>query len=211
MGLFKDYRGDDFRFSVWKMEENIDELLTLLPDNECYAQRLSQFSSLHRQLEWLSVRVLLYTMVGEHKEIVYEQSGKPFLKDGSYHISISHTRGYVTLILSALHPVGIDIEQYSERVSKISSRFVRSDEVVTLYKGVDTWSLLLLWSAKEVMFKCMSRVEVDFKKHLKVFPFQVVEEGILEAQEYHTADHRLFSIHYLVQTDFVLTWCVDKL
>ena len=23
MGLFKDYR-DDFRFSVWKMEENID-------------------------------------------------------------------------------------------------------------------------------------------------------------------------------------------
>ena len=55
MGLFKDYRGDDFRFSVWKMEENIDELLTLLPDNECYAQRLSQFSSLHRQSEWLSV------------------------------------------------------------------------------------------------------------------------------------------------------------
>ena len=70
------------------------------------------------------------------------------LKDGPYHISISHTRGYVTLILSALHPVGIDIEQYSGVYYKISSRFIRSDRVPTLYKGVYTWSLLLLWSAK---------------------------------------------------------------
>ena len=82
-----------------------------------------------RKLEWLAVRVLLYTMLGEEKEIHYYSNGGPYLADGSFSISISHTKGYVAVLLSEPGKrVGIDIECYSERVRKVAHKFMREDE-----------------------------------------------------------------------------------
>ena len=44
--------------------------------------------------------------VGE-KEIAYYSSGRPYLKDGSRYISISHTRGYVAVALHSSYEVGM--------------------------------------------------------------------------------------------------------
>mgnify|MGYP000016543064 CR=1 FL=1 len=67
------------------------------------------------RLEWLAVRVLLYTLSGEEKEIAYHPSGKPYLADASASLSISHTKGYVAVVLGLPgREVGIDIEQYGE-------------------------------------------------------------------------------------------------
>ena len=48
---------------------------------------------------------------------------------------------------------------------------MRTDEPSVFVSGTDTWALLLHWSAKEVMFKCMNTPEVDFREHLRIFPF----------------------------------------
>lgn len=48
--------------------------------------------------------------------------------DGSAHISISHTNGYVAVALHPTEEVGIDIERYGVRVRRVVSRFVRPDE-----------------------------------------------------------------------------------
>jgi hypothetical protein len=103
-------------------------------------------------------------------------------------------------------------------LNNIDSEYLRNTKLINIF-NVSSWglqvgevkqllSILDLTNVKQVIY---STQYFDFKKHLKVIPFQIAEEGVLEAQEYHTADHRLFSIHYLVQADFVLTWCVDKL
>lgn len=212
MGLFLEHRTDTFQLGIWKIDESIEELLTLLPCVAKYKAASEHFTSMHRQMEWLAVRVLLYTLLGEEKEIVYVESGKPYLKDNSYYISISHTRGYVAVILSFLPVVGIDIERSGERVRKVAHKFMRDDEVLSFYNGTDLWSMLLHWSAKEVMFKCLDKSEVDFRRHLQISPFQVEEHGTFEAQEYRTTEEFEFNIHYLIYPEFVLTWqCSNNL
>lgn len=188
------------------MEESSEELLAKLPRQEAYRSDVQRFAAAHRRLEWLAVRVLLYTLLGEEKEIAYRPDGKPYLADASASISISHTKGYVALVLGQPdREVGIDIEQYGERVKKVAHKFMREDEQPSPFRGTDTWSLLLHWSAKETMFKCLNASEVDFRKHLHVLPFSVNETGVFSAEEYRTVERRRFTIHYSLFPDFVLT------
>lgn len=206
MALFMQHKEEQFRWGVWKIDETLDELLELLPNKLLYKEELLHFTSPHRQREWLSVRVLLHALLGA-KQISYYPSGKPYLADYSASISISHTRGYVAVILGELgREVGIDIEQYGERIHKVAHKYMRADEIASPYQGIDTWSLLLHWSAKEVLFKCLNESEVDFREHLRVLPFHIAERGVMEAEEYRTSRQQKFTIHYLLSSDFVLTW-----
>lgn len=51
--------------------------------------------------------------------------------------------------------------------------------------------------------------EVDFLTHLRIYPFQLLAEGRCEGQEFRTVRKACFSLHYLVNPDFVCTWCVN--
>ena len=138
-------------------------------------------------------------MLKEDKQIGYSSEGKPFLTDDSFFISISHTKGYVAVILNPKTPVGIDIEQYSRRVHKVAHKYMREDEQFVPYGEDDTWSLLVHWSAKEVMFKCMNTPEVDFREHLHIEPFTTEQQGVFLAHEYRTEQQR----------NFRMTWQID--
>lgn len=183
----------------------------MLPCRDVYRTAVQAFKSEHRRQEWLAVRVLLYTLLGEEREIAYRPDGKPYLTDVSASISISHTRGYVAVILGQPdREVGIDIEQYGERVRKVAPKFMRDDEVPSLFRNTNTWSLLLHWSAKETIFKCLNASEVDFRNHIRLFPFSVDEAGVFLAEEYRTPARRRFAIHYHLFPDFVLTFTTGE-
>lgn len=206
MPLFLQHTASSYRWGIWKTEESWEELLAMLPHQEVYREGVRRFTAVHRRLEWLAVRVLLYTLLGEEKEISYYSSGKPYLADASASFSISHTKGYVAVVLGEPNrEVGIDIEQYGERVRKVAHKFMRQDEQVSLFQGTDIWSLLLHWSTKETLFKCLNASEVDFREHLRILPFTIQEIGVLVAEEYRTAEQRRFSIRYRLFPDFVLT------
>lgn len=207
MSLFMRHKEGGCLLGIWRMDESGDELSRQLAGTDLCRQADERFRAPHRRQEWLSVRLLLRHLLGTDKEIAYLPSGKPYLVDGSFHISISHTRDYVALIVGQ-RPVGIDIEHYADRVRRVASKFMRSDEVPAPYQDDDTWSLLLHWSAKEVMFKCMDCSEVDFCAHLQIFPFVPQVQGEFSAREYRTEQQRTFLIRYLLHPDFVLTWTV---
>ena len=80
--------------SLWKSDETTEQLLASLEHKDWYREKLAVLYE-KRKHKWLSVRVLLKALCGEEKEIAYCSSGRPYLKDGSRYISISHTRGYV--------------------------------------------------------------------------------------------------------------------
>ena len=204
MPLFRQHKESACHWGIWRMDESYEELCSLLP-SALVAEAENRFSAPHRRQEWLSVRALLRELSAENHEIAYLPSGKPYLAGSSRHISISHTKGYVAVILGASN-VGIDIEQYGHRVHKVASKYMCFDEHPQPYAGDDTWSLLLHWSAKEVLFKCLDAENVDFKEHLRVFPFVPSPQGTFHACEYKTEQHRSFQIHYLLHADFVLTW-----
>lgn len=184
------------------------ELLELLGNQEKYLTPLQQITSEHRKREWLSVRLLLKELLQEEKEIAYTSLGKPYLTDQSYHISISHTKGYVAVILDLHRPVGIDIEQVSLRIHKIRQRFVNFQEETYLVPEKETIHLLLYWSAKESIFKALGDEGVDFKTQLHIEAFRP-ESGVMSsfsANETKTEQRHSFYVYYLVQPDYVLTF-----
>ena len=139
MPLFLQHTALPSRWGIWKTEESPEELLAMLPHQEVYREGMRRFTAAHRRLEWLAVRVLLYTLSGEEKEIAYHPSGKPYLADDSASLSISHTKGYVAVVLGLPgREVGVDIEQYGERVRKVAHKFMREDEQPSVFRGTDT-------------------------------------------------------------------------
>ncbi|NDV64598.1 4'-phosphopantetheinyl transferase superfamily protein [Bacteroides sp. 224] len=211
MPLFKQYNQYHCRWAIWKQEESIDQLLMKLPvmGRAEYLKGMEAFTSESRRLEWLAIRVLLFELLGEMKKVLYEPSGKPYLADASAHISISHTKGYVAVIVSRRHEVGIDIEQYRDRVLKVAHKFVREDEKAHINPEKEILSLLLIWSAKEVMFKCMNESEVDFRAHLMV-ELPADSKPFMNCREYRTSLRKRFLIYYLTHPDFVMTWTIEE-
>jgi len=194
-------------WAVCEIHKPVDDLLGLLQRKELYLPYLSRIRSENRKKEWLTVRVLLKEMLGEEKEILYTATGKPYLSDHSYQISISHTKGFVAI---ALHPemkTGIDIEHISSRVRKIRSRFMNEKEEANLDKEHEEIHLLLHWSAKESMFKILDEPDIDFKTSLHINPFNPVLNHLscFSAYETKTGKNQIFSGFYLVNVNYVLT------
>lgn len=193
---------------IWYIAESQDELINLLPPNQQNEARqyVATLKSERRVLEWLATRTLLFALVGEEKTIANNRDGKPYLLDGSYQISISHTKNLVAILLHKQRIVGIDIETIAERVNKISERFVSGNEFIDASQ--QTVHRLLHWSAKEVMFKMLEENEINFKEQLFISPFTPQEKGVIQARELRTELHRFFRIYYEVHFNFVLTWSI---
>ena len=189
-------------------EDSSEKLLEFLGCKEMYRIPLQQITAEHRKREWLTVRILLKELLQEEKEIAYTSSGQPYLTDHSYHISISHTKGYVAVILDKYHPVGIDIEQVSPRIHKIYKRFVNAEEELYLSRENETVHLLLYWSAKESIFKALGEEGVSFQTQLHIGAFSPVlgELSSFSAHETKTKQRYSFQVHYIVQEDYVLTF-----
>ena len=213
MPLFNKWKEEGATWGIWEVTESVDELRSLLTEKSCVLTELNQFKCEGRRLEYLAVRVLLKELLGEEFMIAHYPSGKPYLSDHSQFITISHTKGYVAVGVHPTKEVGIDIEQVSERVRKVSSRFVREDELQGLNRhelDVQLYELLLVWSAKEAMFKVLNTSEVDFLEHLFISKFSFNSSGTLVGREFKTRRKKVFGIHYLTHPDFVLTYLTTK-
>jgi phosphopantetheinyl transferase len=193
--------------AVVPLQEDSASLLSRLSFKERYLSTIERMTE-NRKREWLAIRVLLKELTGEEKEILYNSFGKPYLSDNSYHISISHTKGYAALILNVENKVAIDIERITPRIENIWKRFVNEGEEKALSQSHKRIHLLLFWSAKESIFKQLGTENVDFKLHLHIQPFEPVlgEWRDFEVYETHTCNQNCFKIKYFVHEDYVLTY-----
>ena len=197
--------------AIWGVREiagTSEELLSKLDEKELYLPVINRIKLEKRKREWLAVRILLKELLGEEKEVEYDASGKPFFKDNSYHISISHTAGYVAVILNPEHPVGIDIEQITNQVERIRDRFLTEEENIHISKENELIHLLLHWSAKETVFKALGNSNVTFNEQLHIRTFSP-KIGLLEtfsAYETRTKQKKEFIVSYIVNSEYVLTF-----
>lgn len=210
MALFSLEAGDNLRIAVWQMEEDWEAMCRAVDDPAVVEEAVSRFASPSRRMEWLAARALLGRMGVGKQTIAYLPSGRPFLESGDWQISISHTKGYVAVILGRMR-VAVDIEQYGRRVHRVRERFVRADEAVLPYGGEDTWSLLLHWSAKETVYKRLDEPGIDFLQHLRVLPFVPDCKGELRVRVLDCPEPREFAVRYVLHPRFVLTWQWDRL
>lgn len=208
MPILQHNKTDNYEWAIWQISESEEELLSQIKNfYPAYDIQLQRFTAPHRRLEWLATRALLSTLIPQTPEVVYNINGKPYLSDNSYYISISHTKGYAAVILSKTSIVGIDIEQYGRRVERVTSHFMNSNEKPGLYKGDRIWSLLLHWSAKETVFKCLEEQEdFDLVESITIYPFEVKEEGSFTAKENLTPSKNRFEIKYQLANEYVMTY-----
>lgn len=199
------FKTDSPMLGVWRMTECSDELLAMLGRREDYRPFLERVNAETRRREHLASRVLLARLLGYEAQVDYRQDGAPFLFGSSLHISISHTCGYAAVIVGE-RPVGVDIEYRSDRVWKIRERFLSPDELVMLDPSGEVEQLLVCWCAKEALFKLLGQQSVDFREHLRVWPFACRESGELLAQESRTGRRAVFRFAYRVTPEYVLVY-----
>lgn len=192
--LFINEIDKDVRLGVWKMEEDLNyEQFASLP----FYDRLMSLSESRRK-ETASVYSLLFVMTGNKNLVIgHETSGKPYVE--GYKIGISHTKGFVSVILSTSCDVAVDIEYINTRVLRIADRFLREDEKPDIIP--DVIPTLLFWCAKETIYKLYSDERLTFQ-NIKIMDAE--QGGALCGNNLITGES--VRIDYTFNNDYVLTY-----
>src|SRR5438552_973106 len=130
MPLIFNKKEKDIQLAIWRMDEDADELLKKGILSQMDIERVNSFQSIARKKEWICTRLLLKQLMPQHpSSIIYDENGKPRLENSLAHISVSHTKNFVGVILSEKHPVGIDLELIHPRIEKIVHRFISPEDL----------------------------------------------------------------------------------
>lgn len=195
-------------WGLWKIEESSDQLLSMMENGEVYHAELINMHNEHRRQEWLAVRLLLQHLLGRFTRIAYHDNGAPFLPSESFQISISHTKGYVAVIVSN-QQVGIDIEYRSDRILKVRSHFMTKEEDAAIDSEHEKDHLLIYWCAKETLYKMVGSAKAGFAD-LHVCPFAFATEGNIFVYETCTPYRQKFPLSFQVTDDYVLTYNIEN-
>jgi len=209
--ITKHYLNEFSILGVWKIEEDLDTLLSLVVlDNE-EKKKYKSFSSNSRKLEFLSVRALLSDLVGKDARIVYNKNNKPFLKDGSRFISISHSHKLTAILLSTNEKVGIDLEYMSTNIAAIAFKFLNSKEKVAKEAEVRRYHLYIHWCAKEALYKICDKEGISIRKNLTIEPFQVEDSGEIKGHVRTKKLNETFDLYYSKYDNYAIVWTKKKL
>jgi phosphopantetheinyl transferase len=191
---------------VWKIEEDLQTLLDLVMLDNAEKKKYKGFSSNSRKLEFLSVRALLSELIGKDARIVYNKNNKPFLKDGSRFISISHSHKLTAILLSTNEKVGIDLEFMSTNIAAIAFKFLNRKEKVTKEVDDRRYHLYLHWCAKEALYKICDKEGINFRKNITIEPFIVSTSGEIKGQVHTDKIDESFDLNYSKFDNYAIVW-----
>jgi phosphopantetheinyl transferase len=191
---------------VWKIEEDIDTLLSLVDLDNDEKKRFKGFSSTSRKLEYLSVRALLAELIGKEAKIVYNKNNKPFLKDGSRFISISHSHKLTSILLSTNEKVGIDLEYMSTNIAAIAFKFLNRKEKVTNEQDNRRYHLYIHWCAKEALYKICDKEGISIRKNITIEPFILKESGEIKGKVHTDKINESFDLYYSRYDNYAIVW-----
>ena len=196
--------------AIWHITETSDELYALLGTQRYDAQLLEKKNE-SRRAEWLAVRLLVKELFGVECEVAYHPTGRPYLKNGTVHISISHTKGFAAVAYHHEAPIGMDIEYISSRVERIASRFTTQVEASYIDKhdeSVRQMYHLINWSAKETLYKLFDSPSMaEFKEVFHIASYVLAECGTMNATVCDVGKNKLV-VSYRTFPEFVCTWAV---
>jgi phosphopantetheinyl transferase len=174
---FKKSLASGGEIGIWNITEDIDYFLSkldLYPDEKVNLEKLHPI----KKREWLSARHLLHLMSGRkvRTACVKDDFGKPFLVDSKMHISMSHSHD-MSAVIASPSVCGIDIQLKVPKIERIAHKFLHTDEVNTIGHHHRLEKLHCYWGAKESIYKAFGRKSLDFKKHMRIEPFDFNFDG----------------------------------
>ena len=177
MPLYKSLTvGKNTKVLIWKIEESFNELNIDIILSGKSKNRLDGMKSDLHQRGFLSVRHLLKEVGYSDADLIYDEFGKPHLKDGKY-ISITHSFTFSGLIISDTLHVGIDIEKQRDKILKIAHKFTPVEEYKTIANHDALISkLTIVWGAKESLYKIYGKKKIRFLENIYVEDFNFSDE-----------------------------------
>ena len=209
MPLYLEKSVDGSRLAIWQITETADELFSLASLSEEEKSNVMNFRSEPRRKEWLTLRILLKDVlrVAHYDEVVYDEKGKPHLKNGNGYISFSHTRNFAAVIFHRTKNIGIDVETVRNRIEKISNKFLNDKEQAFIQNEKRIETLHIIWGCKEVLFKIHGKGGLDFKNQMLVHPFTPVVWGGRINTELNTDDGICrFKINYFFSEKLIIVY-----
>jgi phosphopantetheinyl transferase len=204
--ITKHYLNENSVLGVWKIEEDIKTLLDLVVLEGEDKKKYKVFASTSRKLEFLSVRALLAELVGKDIRIVYNKNNKPFLKDGSRFISISHSHKLTAILLSTNEKVGIDLEYMSANIGAIAFKFINRREKISKEPEKRKYHLYLHWCAKEALYKICDKEGISIKKDITIEPFEVKDSGEIKGRVKTDKINDSFDLFYTRYDNYAIVW-----
>lgn len=180
---------------LWQIEASPSDLLVSYPQLASIVP--SGMKAPNRILERLAVAALVTEMTGiACPSITHQPNGAPLL-DG-YHIGVSHTRGYASVVLSRDCEVAVDIEYRTNRVERIVSKFIRPDE-----QSESLDRVLLNWCAKETVYKLLNAENLQYFD-MKVVPYELKQRGHFSVENLKRPCR--VEVAYRITPDYTLTY-----
>ena len=194
---------EDIRLIVWEISETINDLKTEVILSEDSLKLLKQRKSEIQKKQLLAVRNILKELSINDQDLVYDKSGKPFIRDGQ-NISFSHSDNYAAVIIGK-QMIGIDIEIRSDRILKIKEKFLETE---LNYPGdLNTDKALIYWNIKESIFKTVDNSGIDFRKNILVLPLDLNNNYI---KSWYLNDDQIdsYNSYYKVSKNYTLAYVI---
>ncbi|HAY89493.1 MAG TPA: hypothetical protein DCY51_08640 [Bacteroidetes bacterium] len=186
--------------ALWHITETKEELQEMLPQAWLDKLDLTKVSR-HN----LAARVLAHQVSPDFAPLEKDEYGKPYFDSEDHKISITHAGEYAGFIQTEKRECGIDMEEITERVRRIQSKFMREDEEPFLAEGLP--GLFAVWCAKEAMYKHYGLKALDFKQNMRLDYQKLAEKGRLTGHIFKedytvtlTLDYEFFENYLILHT-----------
>jgi len=208
--ITKHYLNRETVIGVWKIEEELSTLLEMVDMSPEDKKRYEIFRSTSRKMEFLSVRALLAEMMGRDARIVYNKNNKPFIKDGSHFISITHSNKLTAILMSRDERVGIDLEYMRVNINAFASKFLNKREKITRRWADRTYHLYIHWCAKEAIYKICDKEGINIVNDITIEPFDIHDSGEIRGSVKNERIDDQFTLFYSKYDNYTIVWTKKK-
>lgn len=192
-------------WGIWRITEDEQSLLNQVIDYESISEMITHPE---KRLEFIAGRVLarnLLEALGKPFEgVVKDVFGKPYYKQNTFQLSLSHSYPYVAALADVSQSVGIDLEQVKKKLLKIGPRVLHHSEQHDA--GNDEIKHCIYWCAKEALVKIYGKKDLVFSQHLLIHPFKPEKEGQLIGKIVVDETETTIHLQYFVYDSFVIVF-----
>jgi 4'-phosphopantetheinyl transferase len=197
------HQGKNSAWALWRLAEDEDFLRALVPGLEPIPNHIT---NANKRLEFIGARVLVAELLKqwghEFHGLTKDEFGKPYPKNYSYQISLSHSYPYVAAIIQKQGAVGIDLEQPKPKLLRVASRVLHADELKDA--GDDIVKHCIYWSAKETLVKIHGKKDLVFAENIRITPFSREKMGFLVGRLIVNSIATAIPLQYFVEENFVV-------
>lgn len=210
MGFAKKIELREGIIGIWEISEEAGFLASQFNFSEVEKKEFENISADRRKREFIIVRMLLEELLNRKPDILYDASGRPSLKHSGFNLSISHSQDLVVVFLSHWK-IGIDAENAGRKIENVAHRFLNESEKKFVKDSSNQQkTMILLWCAKEAIFKCSEKQGIDFCENILVPAFSIESESVFTAVKSMQNKNTFYRLQHFIYKNNVVVFCVEE-